>query len=105
LNNSPRRTGSEGLINVEYITQELTIENIKGIYQPFIQQEEPLKRELETFIDCIQQDKPQAVTGEDGLRALKICEEAIESERARATVFTFTVLHSFYILSYVLHAL
>lgn len=74
-------TGTEGLINVEYITQELTIENTKGIYQPFIQQEEPLKRELETFLDCIIQDKPQVVTGEDGLKALKICEEAIESAK------------------------
>ena len=74
-------TGTEGLINVEYITQEITIENSKGIYQPFIQQEEPLKLELETFIDCILKDKSQVVTGKDGLRALKICEEAIESAK------------------------
>jgi UDP-N-acetylglucosamine 3-dehydrogenase len=90
LNNSPRRTGSEGLINVEYINQELTIENKQGVYQPFIQQEEPLKRELETFIDCIQQDKPQVVTGEDGLRALKICEEAIESAKQHRLIHNRT---------------
>ena len=72
-------TGTEGLINVEYITQKLTVENSKGMYQPFIRQEEPLKLELENFIECILEDKPQLVSGEDGLKALRICEEAIES--------------------------
>jgi UDP-N-acetylglucosamine 3-dehydrogenase len=74
-------TGTEGIINVEYIGQTVSIENQKHIYQPFIETAEPLRLELESFINSIVRDTPQEVTGEDGLRALKVCEAAIESAR------------------------
>ena len=72
-------TGTEGIVNVEFITQTLTIENDKQITQPFIGNGEPLRLELESFIDSIINDSPPKVTGEDGLKALKVCEAALES--------------------------
>jgi UDP-N-acetylglucosamine 3-dehydrogenase len=74
-------TGTEGLINVEYITQEITIENEKRLYQPLIENREPLQLELQSFVDSILRDEPPKPSGEDGLKALKICEAALESAK------------------------
>ncbi len=74
-------TGSEGLITVEFITQEVTVEDDEGRYQPFLQPQEPLTLELESFVEAILEDKPPAISGEDGLKALRICEAALESAR------------------------
>ncbi len=74
-------TGSQGLITVEFITQEVTVEDDEGRYQPFLEPREPLTLELESFVEAILEDKPPAVSGEDGLKALRICEAAIESAR------------------------
>lgn len=74
-------TGTRGLINVEYITQEMTIENDEGIYQPFIENREPLLLELEGFVNSILQDIQPQPTGLDGSKALKICEAALQSAK------------------------
>ncbi len=74
-------TGSEGLITVEFITQEVTVEDEEGRYQPFLEPQEPLTLELESFVEAILEDKLPAVSGEDGLKALRICEAALESAR------------------------
>ena len=74
-------TGSEGLITVEFITQEVTVEDDEGRYQPYLEPREPLTLELESFVEAILEDKPPAVSGEDGLKALRICEAALESAR------------------------
>ncbi len=72
-------TGTEGIINVDYIDQTLTLENDKQITQPFIAKAEPLRLELKSFINSIINDTSPEVTGLDGLRALKVCEAALES--------------------------
>lgn len=72
-------TGTEGLVNVDYITQQIIIENNERLYQPFYEYREPLYRELDIFVDSILRDEPPQVTGVDGLNALQICEAAIES--------------------------
>ena len=74
-------TGTEGLITVEYITQQITIENNERLYQPFLDYGEPLLRELDSFMNSIINDEPPEVTGEDGLRALEISEAAILSAK------------------------
>lgn len=79
-------TGTEGLIYVEYINQQVVVENNERLYQPFLEYGEPLKRELESFVNSILLDEPQQVTGEDGLRALRICEAAIESAKKKQRV-------------------
>ncbi len=79
-------TGSEGLITVEFITQEVTVEDDEGRYQPFLQTREPLTLELKSFIDSILNDTPPVISGEDGLKALRICEAALESAKIGSPV-------------------
>ena len=74
-------TGTEGIINVDFITQTITIENDEQIVQPFIGNGEPLRLELESFRDSILNNTPPRITGRDGLRALKVCESALQSAR------------------------
>ena len=72
-------TGTEGTLNIEYIPQEITVENKLRSYTPFIDSKEPLHSELEHFLTSILNDTPPTPTGEDGLKALQICEAALKS--------------------------
>jgi UDP-N-acetylglucosamine 3-dehydrogenase len=72
-------TGSEAIMRLDYITQELWIENAKENLQPRFPWKEPLKLELQHFADCILEKKKPVITGVDGLKALKIAEAALRS--------------------------
>ncbi|MBS7615894.1 Gfo/Idh/MocA family oxidoreductase [Candidatus Bathyarchaeota archaeon] len=74
-------TGSEAIVKLDYITQELTIEDAKETVQPRIIWQEPLKLELQHFIRCIFGKEKPLVTGVDGLKALKIAEAALKSSK------------------------
>jgi UDP-N-acetylglucosamine 3-dehydrogenase len=74
-------TGTKGLITVEYITQKVTVETPTETFQPMLNGGEPLRLELFSFINSIINDEEPEVTGVDGLRALKVCEAALESAR------------------------
>jgi UDP-N-acetylglucosamine 3-dehydrogenase len=74
-------TGTTGLVNIEYINQEVSVENNERTYQPFIENGEPLHMELSNFVRSILNDEPPAITGVDGLKALHVCEAALESAR------------------------
>ena len=74
-------TGTKGIIHVEYITQTIMVENEVQMYQPFIENKEPLTMELSHFVDCILENEALCVSGEDGLNALRICEAAILSAK------------------------
>jgi len=79
-------TGTKGLINVEYIPQEMRVETNEGSYQPFIDNIEPLQLELEGFVNSILNDEQPHPTGLDGLRALRICEAALRSAKTGQVV-------------------
>jgi len=72
-------TGSTAIMKLDYITQELTIENEKETLQPRIAWLEPLKAELQHFANCIRKKEKPLITGVDGLNALKIAEAAFKS--------------------------
>jgi UDP-N-acetylglucosamine 3-dehydrogenase len=72
-------TGSEGIMNLDYITQELWIEQQTQTVQPRQQTVEPLKLELDHFAKCITEKEKPIVTGLDGIKALQIAEAAIQS--------------------------
>lgn len=79
-------TGSEGIISVEYISQELRIEKNDHIHQPLNEYKEPLYLELENFTSSIQNKKEPLVTGQDGLTALQVCEAALHSSKTGSVV-------------------
>jgi UDP-N-acetylglucosamine 3-dehydrogenase len=74
-----RITGSDAIMRLDYITQELWIEDAKETLQPRYLWQEPLKLELQNFADCILEKKKPVVTGADGLKALQIAEAALRS--------------------------
>jgi UDP-N-acetylglucosamine 3-dehydrogenase len=72
-------TGSEAIMNLDYITQELRIEDARETLQPRYPMQEPLKLELRHFANCVLEKEKPLVTGLDGLRALRIAEAALKS--------------------------
>jgi len=72
-------TGSKAIMKLDYITQELTIENEKETVQPRYLLKEPLKLELQNFAKCVLEKEKPLVTGNDGLKALQIAETALKS--------------------------
>jgi UDP-N-acetylglucosamine 3-dehydrogenase len=89
---TPRRvrtltvTGTEGIINVEYTTQQFTIENDERIIQPFLPYKEPLMEELSSLVKRVAADEEPEITGVDGLNALRVCEAALKSSATRKRV-------------------
>ncbi len=68
--------------SVDYINQEVSIFPLNGrqtdIKSLKIEKEEPLKRELKSFFQCIKDGKPRKVSGEEALRALKLAYSVLQ---------------------------
>ena len=79
-------TGSDAIMRLDYITQDLWIESKKENVQPRIPFQEPLKLELQHFAECTVEKKTPLVTGVDGLKALKIAEAALRSSAKNTAV-------------------
>jgi len=72
-------TGSDAIMRLDYMTQELWIEEPKENLQPRYTWQEPLKLELQHFADCILEKKKPLIAGVDGLKALQVAEAALRS--------------------------
>ena len=79
-------TGSDATVRLDYITQELWIEESDRVIEPSIEKKEPLAMELAHFAQSILNDRQFAVNGVDGLKAVEICEAALQSGSAGRTV-------------------
>lgn len=79
-------TGSEAIMTLNYITQEIMIETAGQTLAPRYEVKEPLKLELEHFAHSILDDKEPKITGVDGLKALQIAEAALKSSRTGTVV-------------------
>lgn len=86
-------TGTRGYCEIDYISQELTMYEAKvkkeyGTFSEFlkfsnpvktkikVEKKEPLKLELESFLDVVRNDRQPVVSLSDALKSLKICLEA-----------------------------
>jgi predicted dehydrogenase len=71
--------------SIDYIDQEVKVFPLDGrqtdIKTLKIQKDEPLKRELKNFLECVDTGKQTKVTGEEGLRALKLAYDVIRESR------------------------
>jgi UDP-N-acetylglucosamine 3-dehydrogenase len=72
-------TGSQAIMKLDYISQELTIEDAKETMAPRYSWQEPLKLELQHFANCILKKEKPLITGMDGLKALQIAEATLKS--------------------------
>ena len=88
-------TTTTGFINLNYLTQEIEVLSSKfgkidesNLYQPpmevnknkfTLDKKEPLKLELVDFLEAIMDQRTPKVSGEDGLRSVKIVEAGLKS--------------------------
>ena len=73
-------TGTAGIISVDYIKQSIEVFG-KFAQDIQIKHEEPLKGELKSFLNAVVNDLEPEITGEDGLKALKMVIAANRSSK------------------------
>ena len=73
--------GTKGIAYLDYIQQKLTIYNDEWEKDAKINKREPLRNELEHFLECVKEYKKPLISGEDGLHALKVALKALESAK------------------------
>ncbi len=73
-------TGTAGIISVDYIKQSIEVYG-KFAQDIQIKHEEPLKCELKSFLKAVVEEKEPVITGEDGLKALKMVIAANKSSK------------------------
>jgi UDP-N-acetylglucosamine 3-dehydrogenase len=71
--------GSKGVAEVDYIQANLRVFDREWVRDAKIEKEEPLKLELQHFIECIRKDKQPLVSGETAKYALEVALAAVES--------------------------
>ena len=71
--------GINGVAYLDYIDQTVELHDGEWIRKAKVEEAEPLKRELEHFIDSISNGYEPRTSGEDGIHALKVAMAAIES--------------------------
>ena len=79
-------TGSDATAELDYITQQVSIENSERTITPNLDIKEPLTLELTHFAESILNEHPFSVNGIDGLRAVEICEAVLTSGTAGKTM-------------------
>jgi UDP-N-acetylglucosamine 3-dehydrogenase len=79
-------TGSEGSVDIDYITQELKLINRDRIIRPHFTFEEPLKRELKAFTESVEREEDPPVSLRDAEESLEIAFAALNSARQMQVV-------------------
>jgi UDP-N-acetylglucosamine 3-dehydrogenase len=91
-------TGERGMFRVDYLTQDLyffenaivgesgweTLQHLRGVSEGrmirhVVNKKEPLRAELDAFLASVRGERPVAVTGADGLRALQLAQAVVMS--------------------------
>jgi len=79
-------TGTNGVMKLDFLAQNVSIEKMEHEITPTVKFEEPLKLELSHFATCVQNRTEPLVTVDDGYRATVIVQAVIDSIRSnRAT--------------------
>lgn len=78
--------GTKGIAYLDYIDQSLVVHNSEWKQEYKIQAREPLKNEIEDFLDCSLNGGEPCVSGEDGLHVLKAARCAKESSNKNQKV-------------------
>ena len=81
-------TGIDGIISVDYGNQTVTLykEN-NQVEEVKVENKEPLKEELRSFVNCVQNNTRPEVSGEDGYEALRIVDAAMTSSKDKRLVY------------------
>jgi UDP-N-acetylglucosamine 3-dehydrogenase len=79
-------TGKDAIASMDFISQEIVVEDVDMEVKPKHVWEEPLKLELEHFATCILENRKPDVTAQDGLLALQICDAALTSAKTGTVI-------------------
>ena len=69
-------TGTEGIAYLDYLKQEIEVYNSECKMIQKIERKEPLREELEHFLECVKESKEPLVNGYEGLSVLEIAIKA-----------------------------
>jgi predicted dehydrogenase len=73
-------TTADRAIRLDYLRQHIVVQPFGGeAHRMTTHGEEPLKAELQHFLDCVQGRERPLVSGEDGLRALQVAHELLRT--------------------------
>lgn len=78
---------SQGVITLDFITQEVRFDDVSGTRIPRRDFKEPLSEEMTMFIDSIKSGKPPLVKPKDGLNNTIIAEAAIASGQTGTPIY------------------
>ncbi|MEM0287836.1 MAG: Gfo/Idh/MocA family oxidoreductase [Nitrososphaerota archaeon] len=67
---------TEGVVRIDFIQQEVRIDNALGSTIPYMETKEPLMLEINHFLDCVQKRSKPAVDAYDALKTSIIAEAA-----------------------------
>ncbi|MDO5851650.1 MAG: Gfo/Idh/MocA family oxidoreductase [Methanobacteriaceae archaeon] len=79
-------TGTEGIISIDYGNQTLKLYQKDHSENIPIANKEPLKEELKSFIDAVDNNTKPPITGMDGYNALEVVQAAIRSTKESTLV-------------------
>ncbi|MCS7126320.1 MAG: Gfo/Idh/MocA family oxidoreductase [Aigarchaeota archaeon] len=79
-------TGAEGVITIQFLTQQIILEKADIVLEPIIKYEEPLKVELEYFVESIKNKVKPFPDEVDGAKAVAIAESILESIKKNKVV-------------------
>jgi len=78
--------GDKGIASIDYISSSIKLYNEEEEIDIKVEKKEPLRNELEHFIECIEKDKNPLISVEDGRKVLKVALSAIESYKENKIV-------------------
>ena len=79
-------TGTEGIISIDYGNQTLKLYKNEKSEEIPVENKEPLKEELKSFIESVDNDNQPPITGMDGYNALEVVQAAIRSTKESTLV-------------------
>lgn len=78
---------AEGVVTLDFITQEIRVDDAQGTQIPRIQRQEPLSLELAHFVDCVRGRARPEVSATDALNTTRVAEAALISSHTGAQVY------------------
>ena len=79
-------TGTKGVAYADYLEQSLEIWKEEGREEVSVEKREPLKNELEHFLDAVVKDEKPSPSGEEGKYALYVALSAIKSYESGSNI-------------------
>lgn len=78
---------TDGIITIDFITQEVRVEGEEGVFIPRREWAEPLKLELKNFLDAVEGRCEPLVKGEDAVKTSRVAEAALVSSKTGSPIW------------------